>query len=615
MNQIKRYISQNLIKTTIVSLWLKTVLVTLIGFSLTAGNALDILLLLIGPVGTLMLLIGLSFFFSKRVRPYAVLVIYILVTILLYSNLLYYRFYIDFVTVSVLMQLSNVGGLGASTAELLSPWDILIFIDIFVIGWVVITKRKKREAIHMPAKKKFALTGVVLIAVTIGLGLIQNPHLLSTAYDRQQLVKSFGLYNYQIINAIYGVKAPVEKAFSDEKDAKELVDAYINNNDTKQSELFGLAEGKNVVLISMESTQNFVINKRINGEEITPFLNDLIDDSFYFSNIYDQAAQGKTSDAEFIIGNGLYPLPSGSVYVRRPENTFISLPKILKKNGDYTSVTFHGNDREFWNREQMYKSLGYDQYFSKRDYNVTEENSINYGIKDTPFFEQSMDELANLSEPYFAKFITLSNHFPFLIDNEDQFIAPADTEVDVVNRYVTTVRYMDESLKKFFQMLKEQNMYEDTIFVLYGDHYGISKKYEEGVHDLLNQEATALNHLELQQIPLIIHVPGHDGGKVIEATGGQIDIRTTLLHLLGISTENTMTFGTDLLVKNHNDPVIIRDGSVITNKYAYINNLCYSRESKKVIARKKCLQYEKIARKQLELSDEIIYGDLLRFRD
>ncbi|ASN06488.1 LTA synthase family protein [Virgibacillus necropolis] len=614
MKQLTNYISTHIIATTIILLWIKTLLVTLIGFDLGASSFLDVLLLIIGPIGTLMLFLGCSFFFSKRVQPVTLLIIYILITGLLYANLLYFRFYIDFVTLSVLMQVNNVGGLGASTVELLSPWDTLLFIDIFILGWIIFSKRYKRAQTRMPVKKKYALTSVGIIAVTIALGVIQHPHLLSTAYDREQLVKSLGLYNYQMLNLAYGVKAPIEKVFSDEKDARELVDEFIQDKQKERTDLFGAAKGKNVVIISLESTQNFVINRSINGEEITPFLNDLIKESFYFSTIYDQAAQGKTSDAEFMVDNGLYPLPSGSVFVRRPENTFDSLPKILKEEGNYTSVTFHGNDREFWNREQMYNTLGYDHYFSKRNYNVTSENSINYGIKDIPFFNQSMDELSNLSEPYYAKFITLTNHFPFLLEKEDQFIEPANTEVDVVNRYITTVRYLDESLKQFFQLLKEQGMYEDTIFVLYGDHYGISQKYESGVHELLGQEATPLNHLELQQVPLIIHMPGEEG-KVIDTAGGQVDIRATVLHLLGIATDDKMAFGRDLLVKNPDDPVIIRDGSVITNDYAYIDNLCYSKKSKEVVARKKCLQYQEIARERLELSDQIILGDLLRFSE
>ncbi|OZU90539.1 phosphoglycerol transferase [Virgibacillus indicus] len=611
MQKIKTFLSKHIIASAVIFLWLKTVLAMLFGFGLSYMSWQDILLLLISPVGTLMLFIGFSFLFSKKVHPVGLMIIYTLITGLLYANLLYYRFYIDFVTVSVLLQLNNVGGLGPSTLELLSPFDILLFIDVFVIGFAVFSRKKRQKQISIPDKKKYGIAGLGLIALTIILAMTQNQYLFKTDYDREGLVKSLGLYNYQVVNMIFGAMAPIEKILSNEVDA-DTVNSYIKSKGDKQTDLFGIAEGKNVILISMESTQNFVINEEVNGKELTPFLNDLIQDSFYFSNIYDQTAQGKTSDAEFMIDTGLYPLPSGSVFVRRPENKFESLPDILQDHSGYKSYTFHGNDAEFWNREKMYQNLGYEHYFAKESYNVTEENSINYGIKDVAFFEQSMEDLISLPEPYLAKFITLTNHFPFLLEEKDQFIEPAETEVDVVNRYVTTIRYQDRALERFFELVKEKGLYEDTIFVIYGDHYGISKKYEAGVHELLGQENTALNHLDLQQIPLIIHVPGQQG-DIIETTGGEIDIRATLLHLLGISSENRVSFSQNLFIRAEDTPVVFRNGDMITEDYAYTANVCYDRNSKEKVSNKDCSSYLKKVRQELEHSDNIIFGDLFRY--
>ncbi|WP_339228383.1 LTA synthase family protein [Oceanobacillus sp. FSL K6-2867] len=609
MHKIKILLSNHIIASTIIFLWLKTVLVMVFGFSLSFMSWLDIILLFVSPVGTLMLFIGFSFLFSKRVHPLGLMVIYILITGLLYANLLYYRFYIDFVTVSVLLQLNNVGGLGASTLELFSPFDILLFIDIFVVAFVLFSKRKRQ--INMPNKRKYGLASIGIIVLTIIIGMMQNQYLFKTAYDREGLVQSLGLYNYQVVNMIFGAMAPIEKAFSDEADA-DAVNSYLKKEENKENELFGIAEGKNVIMISMESTQNFVVNEKVNGEEITPFLNNLIQDSFYFSNIYDQTAQGKTSDAEFMIDTGLYPLPSGSVFVRRPENEFESLPNILKDHSGYKAYTFHGNDADFWNRKQIYDNFGYEHFFAKENYDVTKENSINYGIKDIAFFEQSMEDFISLPKPYLAKFITLTNHFPFLLEEEDQLIETPETEVDVVNRYVATVRYQDSALERFFEMIKEEGLYEDAIFVIYGDHYGISKKYEAGVHELLGQDNTPLNHLELQQIPVVIHVPGQQG-EIIEVNGGEIDIRATLLHLLGVPAENRISFSRNLFTRAADMPVTFRNGDMITESYAYTNNVCYERVSEKKVSNKNCSFYLKTAREELEQSDNIIFGDLFRF--
>ncbi|API93604.1 hypothetical protein J32TS6_09620 [Virgibacillus pantothenticus] len=612
MRKLSLFIERNLLVTFIILLWLKTVIVSFTSFQLPLYSWLDVFIVFVNPIGIIMLMFGLSFFWRKQLSPVTLLIIYVLMLGLLYANVLYYRFYIDFVTVSVFLQLNNVGGLGPSTVELFSPFDILLFIDIVVIGYIVFKMKKQKQQPVVPNKKKYAFTGLAFIVMTFATALIQNPHLLQTGYDREELVQSLGLYNYQLINLADGVKAPITKAFADETDVQE-VQSYMKGNGEEESfPEFGIAEGKNIVFISLESTQNFVINLKVNGEEVTPFLNELIRDSFYFNNIYDQAAQGKTSDAEFMINTGLYPLPSGSVFVRRPNNQFQSLPHILRENDGYTAAAFHGNDASFWNRDEMYQSLGFDTFFSKKDYDVTEENSVNYGIKDIPFFEQSMDNLSELSEPYLANFLTLTNHFPFLLEEEDQMISPANTSVGVVNRYITTVRYEDQALQRFFELLKAKGMYEDTIFVIYGDHYGISQKYEAGVHELLGQKETALNHLELQKVPVIIHVP-HQKGKTIETVGGAIDIHATILELMGIRDSEQMNFSRNLFTRDNEAPVVFRDGSIVTKDYAYLNGRCFDKQTKKAVSANKCTTHLETARNELHASDQIILGDLFRF--
>ena len=161
--------------------------------------------------------------------------------------------------------------------------------------------------------------------------------------------------------------------------------------------------------------------------------------------------------------------------------------------------------------------------------------------------------------------MTLTNHFPFLLNPEDQLIPEAETEQGLVNRYFTTVRYQDEAIKLFFEEVKKTTLYEDSIFVLFGDHYGISKSYNDALGDVLGKEITLTDHVELQKVPLIIHIPGLEG-RVIETVGGQIDLRPTILDLLGISKNSEeLSFGTNLLSENHDQLVVFRDGSFTTN--------------------------------------------------
>ncbi|WP_081986968.1 LTA synthase family protein [Planococcus sp. CAU13] len=591
-------------------LWLKTVIVCFAGFNLSIQSPFDVVLILTGSIGSLVLVMGFSFYFGRKVNPYVLFGLLVAGTGVLYGDLLYYRFYNDFVSAPVLFQFANVGGLSASTVELMSWWDVLLFIDLFVVGWLLF-KSKAEFKVQKGIKKEYLAFGAAMLVLAVSLGLIQSVHLFSDSYDREQVVKSLGPLNYHVYDIALGLGAPLQRLTISEAEAVESIE-YLQQTNPGRTELFGVAKGKNIVLISLESTQDFVINKEVNGEEVTPFLNRLIQDSFYFNQIYDQTAQGKTSDAEFMMDTSLYPLPSGSVFVRRPDNTFHSLPHILKEENDYYAATFHGNVDTFWNRDVMYETLGYDRYFSKEDYKVTENNSVNYGLKDIPFFKQSAAFMKNLPEPYYAKFLTLTNHFPFLLEEEDVFIDEAETQEDVVNRYVTTVRYLDESLERFFDTLKEEGMYEDTIFVLAGDHYGISEKYEDGLNELLNKEATPASGMKQRQLPLIIHIPGQEG-ETISTPGGAIDIRPTLLHLMGIKTETRYSFGHNLFTRDSDHPVIFRDGSFVSEDYIYKNNVCYSKESGEALDVQHCEPYLETVREELKLSDKIIFGDLLRY--
>jgi lipoteichoic acid synthase len=599
-----------LIGTLLLLLWIKTMIVMLVGFNISIHSFLDLCLLLINSIGSLMIALGFSFYFTKKIHAFTLFLATVITTGILYADLLYFRFYTDFVTLPILFQFKNVGGIGPSTFELMSPWDVLLFADIFIIGWYL-NKRRRMPTFTSREKLNYFSVSLALVLLTVAVGLIKTPYLFQEAYDREQMVTAIGPYNYHVYDTGYALGVNLNPLVASKTDTNSPLN-YTKTKKNDQSDLFGIAEGKNVILISMESTQNFVINKKVEGKEITPFLNSLVKDSFYFDQIYDQTAQGKTSDSEFMIDTGLYPLASGSVFVRNPENKFKGMPHILKNKDDYYSAVFHGNDASFWNRDVMYDSLGYDRFYSKQDYEVTEENSVNYGIKDIPFFDQSISFLQDLPRPFYTRFITLTNHFPFLLEEKDQFIPQASTEVDVVNRYVTTVRYEDEAIKRFFEKIKEKGIYDDSIFVMYGDHYGISEKYESGVLELMNMEDTPLNHMKLQQVPLIIHVPGTEG-KTLSSIGGEVDIRPTILHLLGIESKENLSFGHNLFTRVENHPVIFRDGGFVTEKLVYKDNVCYSRKNGEPLLDNQCKPYKEISRKELGLSDDIIYGDLLRF--
>ena len=171
-------------------------------------------------------------------------------------------------------------------------------------------------------------------------------------------------------------------------------------------------------------------------------------------------------------------------------------------------------------------------------------------------------------------------------------------------------------LNNFFEDLKQQGLYENSIIVLYGDHYGISENHNKAMAMYLNkEEITPYDSALLQSVPLFIHVPGSNDGQEITQAAGQVDLRPTILHLLGIETSKDMQLGADLFSEEHEGFVIFRDGRFVTDELVYANETCYDRVTGEITDVAACQPYIDRATIELENSDAIINGDLLRFYD
>ncbi|MCT2538210.1 LTA synthase family protein [Aquibacillus koreensis] len=610
---------------------LKTYLVYRFLFNISIENMLQEIILFINPFASAFFVFAISVLFKNKKTQMGFIRYSALVgTVILYFNLIFYRNFTDFITIPVLFQGSNAADLGSSILALIYVTDLFIFLDVAIIWYLskrgvgaIVPENKKR------VRKRALITVISLLILNLGLAEIERPQLLQRAFDREYLVKNIGVFNFHIYDIVLQSKTKTQRVFANGEEVPEI-EEYVQENQPKKenSKLFGVAEGKNVILISLESFQSFVINNKVNGKEVTPFLNDFLEDSYYFDNFYHQTEQGKTSDHEFMIDNSLYPLPRGAVYFTHGNNEYNALPNLLGEK-DYYSTVFHANNKSFWNRDVMYDNTGYDKYFDEESYDISDENSVGWGMKDKDFFEQSMEHLESLPQPFYSRFITLTNHYPFDLDEEDASIDRFDSSSNTLNKYFQTVRYTDEALEQFIQQLKQSGIYEDSILIIMGDHYGISNFHNKAMSQYLDKETiNDYDHVQLQRVPLLIHIPGHEG-ETISEVAGQIDVKPTLLNLLGIEIEKDIAFGTDLFSEEaRKDFIALRDGSFISEKYIYTKDQCYERATGELIAKEgsgilgtsdqgenKCKPIKEQVENELNYSDKIVYGDLLRFYD
>ncbi|MCA1058071.1 LTA synthase family protein [Rossellomorea aquimaris] len=595
-------------------LWIKTYIVYKTSFDIKIENTLQELILFINPLSFLLFTFGIGLLLKKdKTRTRYIITASFILSFILYGNVVFYRFFDDFLTLPVLFQTSNFSDLGTSASAIMSWKDLFYFSDLIVL--ILIIKLKPSwfslQNYSRVNRRAYFLVATALVFFNLGLAESERPQLLTRTFDREMLVKNIGTYNYHVYDIFLQSKSSAQRALADGSELADI-DNYVRAGYIEPNkEMFGVAKDKNLIIVSLESLQDFVINSEVNGQEITPFLNDFIGESYYFDQFYHQTQQGKTSDSEFILDNSLYPLNRGAVFFTHSGNEFESMTEKLRENGYYTTA-MHANNKSFWNRDIMYDSLGYERFYSLQDYDVTEENSVNWGMKDIPFFEQSVEHMKEMPQPFSTKMITLTNHYPFTLDEEDKLIDPYTSKDGTVNRYFQTVRYMDEAVKNFIRDLKEAGLYDNSVIVMYGDHYGISENHNKAMSQYLGKDITPFVSTQLQQVPMIIHVPGQEG-KTISKVAGQIDLKPTIMHLLGIDTKKDIQFGSDIFSKGHEDLAILRDGRFITKDYVYAGEQCWNKETEEETDMKYCEPFKERVNNELEYSDKIIYGDLLRF--
>ncbi|MGD6965590.1 LTA synthase family protein [Rossellomorea vietnamensis] len=603
----------------VVLLWLKTYIVQLTQFNLGIESLIQHILLFVNPLGSSLLFLGVALVFKGRKKLIILMVIYFIMSILLFANAMYYRFFNDFITIPTLMQTQNFGNVSSSAGTLLQPVDLLFFADVvFLLGYLVL-KFNRLEFNTLTSKKvtRLLVMALMISGVNLAISEIDRPQLLKRGFDRNYIVKYLGVYNYTIYDAYQSTKASAQRALASSDDATEIENYTKSNHADPNPDYFGKGEGMNVIYVHMESIQNFLIDYELHGEEVTPFLNSLTDEesTFYFDNFFHQTAQGKTADAEYMVANSLYGLPQGSAFTTKGLNTYHSAPAILKQQQDYTSAVFHGNTGSFWNRDEVYKSFGYDHFYDDQYFDIKQEDLADYGLMDKPFFQQSIPYLESLPEPFYANFITVTHHFPFTMDQEEATIGKHTTGDKTVDNYFQTARYADEALEQFFNYLKESGLYEKSIIVMYGDHYGISKNHNAAMQKVIGKEVTPFESAGLQRTPLFIRVPGMEG-EVNHEFAGQIDLLPTLLHLLGIESDEYLHFGTDIFSEEHDDIIPFRNGDFVNKDISSAEGKFYDTSTGELLPsdeREKAEEMQKIAEQKLSLSDRVVNGDLLRF--
>ncbi|MBU5484698.1 LTA synthase family protein [Clostridium sp. MSJ-11] len=570
-----------------------------------------------GPVvASILPIVAIGYLFKNNGRKNFFYTVNIIISLILFADTLYYRYFKDVISMGAIKDSFLLKSVSSSVLALIKSKDILYFLDIILlIPLMKIMKNIERKEF------KFRLRFMVFIFIfSLGVGFNgkyiyklskEQPLLIKTMSNKLYLTKVLGNINFHAIDSYNYITNKISRSKKVPEARIEEVQSFLKEKgETKGINFAGEAEGKNLIVIQVEALQSFVVNKKINGEEITPNLNKWINKSMYFDNFFYQVAGGNTSDAEFMVNNSLYPAASGAAYYQYSGNTLNSLPKALKEKG-YNTAAFHGYIEGFWNRNVMYNTEGFDNFHGEHSFELNDR--VGLGLSDESFFNQSFEKIKELKEPFYSFMVTLSSHFPYEDAEGYGSFNVGEYENTLLGDYLRGIHYTDKQLGMFLDKIEKDGLADDSIILIYGDHSAIPKEYAEELYKFEGAtNPTDLDWYQYQKVPMLIHFPKDEHKSVNNTYSGQMDVYPTLANLFNLP--NKYMLGQDIL-NSTEDRVIFRNGSFTNGEIFYVSwsNQYYDIASGNVISETE--ELKKIKQKvlqELEYSDDILDYDLIK---
>jgi phosphoglycerol transferase MdoB-like AlkP superfamily enzyme len=539
---------------------------------------------LLGTLGIVLLFCALLLIVPRRYRLIAALALDVAFTALVLADLLYFRYFGDIITVSAMTSATQLGA-GLSTIPLLlRSGDALYFIDI-AAGLVLLpldARFRSRFAVTgMRSRAAFA-AAILVIGFTVpntflGDNPLRSREEANERWWRLDAVPEVGLLPFHAfdLQTRWRYAAPGPGSISESaraEAARFVVDQRQRNEAVPRSPLFGVARGRNVILVMVESLAAFPIGLRVEGREVTPRLSAFAAESLGFSNFYDQTNEGGTSDGEFVSNQSLMPLPAGSIASRFPAHRFRGIAQILSERG-YATLSGVGATPGSWNVGVMHPALGYRQ--STFDDPGQTRERINGWLSDGAFFRLMLPKLQAATPPFAAYLITSSTHGPFDLPSAYRDLPLGDLEGTTLGRYLQTVHYLDRSFGEFIDGLRAHGILDSSVVAVYGDHRQYLPRWDEFNRVLaLPANAEARRWLTRRRLPFIVRLPGASLRRSIRTPGGHLDVAPTLLSLLGDADRTAVMLGSDLTREPPAErPVVFPDGSWLDASHLYVRGM------------------------------------------
>jgi len=538
---------------------------------------------------------------SKKIRQRLFLML-IIFTIFVLSNHWYNRYFGNFLSISDIFAGEGTGQFSMYEVlftHIFKYWDVIFILDIVLLGITGFNSLPDLNLVKDWGFWKLSLkeipikntTAFALIILLLLVQIVAGSYIMG-GKSPAELYRSGSSYLASVygILPLYTIEAYSYITREEEKPRPELKNIPYYKKQRQLSGIQKLPDKTNVILIQVESLDAKVLDYSKQGEQITPFLNKLKDQSLYFENFYAQKVNG-SFDADLSTLTSLYPVNRSYVFRDIDLSAFQSLPLLLKEK-NYQTLAFHNNDRNFFNRAEAYPDLGFDRFYSQRYfeeniYPVPEARGL--GVNDYDYFNQAAEiikEKAAAEKPFFAYLISLTSHTTFNFYPKTAVKEFAGVKNNLVQNYFRSINFTDAAIENFVNKLKEAGIMKNTLLVIYADHESEIKsiEYESDSDFTLWRNVKVPYH-----IPLIIKHP-EIKNRTIKREGTTTDIAPTVLDLLGYQELPDQFVGSSLFLEEenpilflHETPHLLKDGQLYIKELDQIIKVGHLKNQEKEI--------------------------------
>ncbi len=446
-------------------------------------------------------------------------------------------------------------------------------------------------------------------------------------YNKKNSVRYGTIYGFHLVDVVNAIThndnvkyETYEEMIKQYNDFKE----YQANVNPENVNFNGIAENKNVIILQLESVQNFVVDRKINGKEITPNLNKFLKENIEIKNMH-ATSYTTTADSEHSVMTSLYPLENGEAFAKYYGNTYDNIFQLFKDKGYYTMYA-HGNYAYFWNRKNVTSKLPIDKKTFLENFDDRSELIRTY-LSDELLYKQTIDlfeQAVNENEgPVIYDIVAASSHKPFelagIIDKYKKVsIDVGDLSGTELGNYLEAVNYADYAFGIFVDLLKEKGLYDDTVIVVFGDHYGM-QMYDENLIQFLGYNKNDYNDARMQfefsNVLAGMRIPGIENMEIDEAVS-KSDIKPTLAQICNL--KDTFSMGTSMF--NRQSYVTINNGKVITKNCYYDGTDWFKLSNGEKInldelpeeESSKLKEYSKRAIQEIDISNSVVIKNLLQ---